>query len=61
MAQAAAATMAVMATKLLGMKGILRRLTSRARRFFEIFAPQGGFCIFVHSLSFSALSEQAVL
>jgi hypothetical protein len=32
-AQAAAATMAVMATKLWGTKGILRRLTSRTRRF----------------------------
>jgi hypothetical protein len=60
-AQAAVATMAVMVTKLLGTKGILRRLTSRTRYFSEIFAPQGCFCIFVHSLSFSALSEQAVL
>jgi hypothetical protein len=53
--------MAVMATKLLGMKGILRRLTSRTRCFSEIFAPLGYSCIFVHSLSFSALSEQAAL
>jgi hypothetical protein len=38
-AQAAAATTAVMATKLPGTKGILRRLTSRARYFSELFAP----------------------
>jgi hypothetical protein len=60
-AQAAAAMMAVMATKLLGTKGILRRLTSQTRCFSEIFAPLGRFYIFVHSLSFSALSELAVL
>jgi hypothetical protein len=53
--------MAVMATKLLGTKGILRRLTSQTRCFSEIFAPLGRFYIFVHSLSFSALSELAVL
>jgi hypothetical protein len=57
-AQAEATTMAVMTTKLPGMKGILRRLTSQTRCFSEIFAPHGCFSIFVHS---SALSEQAVL
>jgi hypothetical protein len=37
--RAAAATMAVMVTKLLGVKGILRRLTSRTRYFSELFVP----------------------